>query len=324
MSSATSLPFGVNDTAVRTTLSSGITSTDTSVDVGEVTNPPALPFLIAVFVDQSPLREDDMEIMEVTSISGTTLTVNRGAKGTSAQSFSSGDKVFMGIVPSDVFDRDPAGILSGEGQVISADSNGDPTNVSAGADGDVLQMSGSQPTFGPSPAGGAWSKVQFVEVNSNQSDVSFTSGISSNPDSYCIVISNLVPDDAVVNPFALQFSDDGGSTYIENNYEHERFRISSGSTSQVGDASANFVTFAEINDTLPNIVNGLIFLQGISNSNTYPSCWFTGQVVKNDQSLRVIGSGMTEKAKTSIDAVRLFVDGSNIANGNFGLYAIEK
>jgi len=105
MSSATSLPFGVNDTAVRTTLASGITSTDTSVDVSEVTNPPALPFLIAVFVDQSPLREDDMEIMEVTGISGTTLTVNRGQKGTAAQSFSSGDKVFVGIVPSDVFDK---------------------------------------------------------------------------------------------------------------------------------------------------------------------------------------------------------------------------
>jgi len=107
MSSATSLPFGVNDTAVRTTLASGITSTDTSIGVGEVTNSPALPFLIAVFVDQSPLREDDMEIMEVTSISGTTLTVNRGQKGTSAQSFSSGDKVFVGVLPSDFVD-DPA------------------------------------------------------------------------------------------------------------------------------------------------------------------------------------------------------------------------
>jgi len=105
MSSATSLPFGVNDTAVRTTLTAGITSTDTSVGVGEVTNPPSLPFLIAVFVDQSPLREDQMEIMEVTGISGATLAVTRGQKGTAAQSFSSGDKVFMGILPSDVFDQ---------------------------------------------------------------------------------------------------------------------------------------------------------------------------------------------------------------------------
>lgn len=105
MSSANSLPYGVNDTAVRTTLSAGITSSDTSVDVGEVTNPPTTPFLIAVFVDQSPLREDDMEIMEVTGVSGTTLTVNRGAKGTTAQSFSGGDKVFMGVIPSDAFDE---------------------------------------------------------------------------------------------------------------------------------------------------------------------------------------------------------------------------
>lgn len=104
MSTASSLPYGVNDTAVRTTLSNNITSTDTSVDVGEVTNAPATPFLIAVWVDQSPLREDQMELMEVTSISGTTLTVNRAQKGTSARSFDSGDSVFMGVLPSDVFD----------------------------------------------------------------------------------------------------------------------------------------------------------------------------------------------------------------------------
>jgi hypothetical protein len=105
MSTATSLPYGLNDTAVRTTLSNDITSGATSFDVSEVTNAPSVPFLIAVWVDQSPLREDDMEIMEVTGISGTTLTVTRGAKGTAAQSFSSGDKVFMGVAPSDVFDE---------------------------------------------------------------------------------------------------------------------------------------------------------------------------------------------------------------------------
>jgi hypothetical protein len=190
MSSATSLPYGINDTAVRTTLASSITSTDTSFDVGEVTNAPSTPFLIAVWVDQSPLREDDMEIMEVTAISGTTLTVNRGQKGTSAQSFSSGDKVFMGIVPSDVFDRDPAGIITSQSDIIAGDGTGSPSRITGSTtQDDVLKINSSGlPTFGPSPAGGAMEPLQELAPGSSTAQLVFDSLVTTNYRGYYVIL----------------------------------------------------------------------------------------------------------------------------------------
>lgn len=108
MATSTSTEFPISDTTVRTTIQNGggITSADTQFEVGIVKNEPSVPFLIGVWRNQSPLREDDMEIMEVTNISdGTKLTVNRGQKDTTPISFSDGDYVFMAISSADVFDQ---------------------------------------------------------------------------------------------------------------------------------------------------------------------------------------------------------------------------
>lgn len=68
-----------------TTLSSGINNSTTSVSVASANNLPAngLPYVITV----------DSEQMSVTSISGTTLTVTRGYRSTTAASHSSGAAV---------------------------------------------------------------------------------------------------------------------------------------------------------------------------------------------------------------------------------------
>jgi len=143
--------------------------------VGEVTNPPGLPFLIAVFVDQSPLREDDMEIMEVTSISGTTLTVNRGAKGTTAQSFSSGDKVFVGVLSSDFVD-DPA--LPAAEKTANPSSTFDASIYTSGP----THGEGGSAFFGAARAGDG--RVIFAPQDSNNVGIfdpasdSYTSGPS--------------------------------------------------------------------------------------------------------------------------------------------------
>ena len=113
MATSTSTEFPISDTTVRTTIqnSGGITSADTQFDVGIVKNEPSVPFLIGVWRNQSPLREDDMEFMEVTNISDNEsgsrvrLTVTRGQKDTTPISFSDGDYVFMAVSSADVFDQ---------------------------------------------------------------------------------------------------------------------------------------------------------------------------------------------------------------------------
>src|SRR5690625_7560809 len=64
-------------------LSSNINSSQTSVEVDDASVFPSAPFLITV----------NEEIMRVTSLSGNSLTVQRGREGTSASSHNAGSNV---------------------------------------------------------------------------------------------------------------------------------------------------------------------------------------------------------------------------------------
>lgn len=137
MATSTNTEFPISDTTVRTTIQNGggITSVDTQFDVGIIKGEPSVPFLIGVWRNQAPLREDDMEFMEVTNISDddggsrVRLTVSRGKKGTTPISFSDGDYVFMAVSSADIFDR----LIREEAKsetvsiVDEATADGDPT-----------------------------------------------------------------------------------------------------------------------------------------------------------------------------------------------------
>ena len=77
----------------KTTLSSGITSSATSITVADGSVFPSISgsdyFYVTLEVDSD---SDLKEIVKVTARSGNTLTITRGQDGTSARTFSSGDK----------------------------------------------------------------------------------------------------------------------------------------------------------------------------------------------------------------------------------------
>lgn len=81
----------INNLQFETTLSAGINDSVTSFGVAAVTDFPAAPFGITV----------NSEAMEVTDVSGTTLTVARGFDGTTAASHASGDAVKFAVLASD-------------------------------------------------------------------------------------------------------------------------------------------------------------------------------------------------------------------------------
>jgi hypothetical protein len=151
MAVSKALEYPLKDGAVRTTIQTagGIASTDTSFDVGEVTGAPAPPFLIAVYVDQTPLREDAMELMVVEAVSGTTLTVSRGAKGTPAQSFSQGDRVFMAVAPADSFDHKRRPVANVLAYGAKADGSTDDSAAFQSAVDDLKATEGSGVVYVP-------------------------------------------------------------------------------------------------------------------------------------------------------------------------------
>lgn len=86
-----------SSTAARTTLSSGINSTATSITVGSASGFPG-SFPYTLILDQDTASE---EVVTVTAGSGTTLTVTRGQDGTTGVSHSSGAAVNHGVSARD-------------------------------------------------------------------------------------------------------------------------------------------------------------------------------------------------------------------------------
>ena len=86
-----------SSTAVRTTLSGAINSSVTSISVASVSGFPG-SFPYTLIIDQDQVTE---EIVTVTAASGTTLTVTRGADGTSAVAHDAGAAVNHGVSARD-------------------------------------------------------------------------------------------------------------------------------------------------------------------------------------------------------------------------------
>lgn len=74
-----------SNTAVQTTLSLGIVAATTTIVVAATTGFPAVPFILALDADQS-----NQELVLVTNVAGTTLTVTRGYDNTTAVDHSIG------------------------------------------------------------------------------------------------------------------------------------------------------------------------------------------------------------------------------------------
>lgn len=126
--------------AVRTTLSSGISNSATSITVSAVTGfPGSFPYTLIIDQDTS-----DQEIVEVTAASGTTLTVTRGVDSSVAVAHDAGSAVNHGVSARD-YDESNVFLNSGslplvtaKGDILAATASGTVDNVAVGTNGHVL------------------------------------------------------------------------------------------------------------------------------------------------------------------------------------------
>ena len=137
-----------SSTAVATTLSGNINNSTTSITVAALSGYPAQTPFTAI-IDPDTASE---EVVEVTNVSGTTLTVTRGVDGTSAVSHNAGAVFRHGVSARD-FDEANAFVNGGgvANSLISASKGAIITSTGSavvaqtvGTDGHVLTADSGQ------------------------------------------------------------------------------------------------------------------------------------------------------------------------------------
>jgi hypothetical protein len=203
-----------------------------------------------------------------------------------------------------------------------------PSNLDSGSasDGDVLQVSGSQPTFAPSPAGGAWSKISTIQVSSPVSSVDFISGIDSTYSIYVVKAAKVTPDTDNVNLYLLFNDGSGFDTIQKYAYVSEAVDSSGAVNGPVGDPDANefTITFAMGSDTGEcGYFNIAISHPSDQNKKTAVNWEGAHRESSSTVVYSVRGSGIWDDAE-EITGIRLLMDEGNIESGLFTLYGINQ
>jgi hypothetical protein len=129
-----------SSTAARTTLSTGINDSTTTIGVVAVSGWPA-SFPYTLIIDQDTVNE---EVVEVTNRSGTTLTVTRAVDGTTAKSHDAGAAVNHGVSardfdePNSFLNAGTLPLVTAKGDLLAATASGTVDNLTVGTNGFVL------------------------------------------------------------------------------------------------------------------------------------------------------------------------------------------
>ena len=137
--------------AVRTTLSSSISNSATSITVAAVTGfPGSFPYTLIIDEDTA-----DQEIVEVTNSSGTTLTVTRGVDGSAAVAHDAGAAVNHGVSARDYDEPNnfingtgfiPPALVDAKGDLLVASANDTVTRLAVGTNDYVLTADSAEAT----------------------------------------------------------------------------------------------------------------------------------------------------------------------------------
>ena len=136
-----------SSTAVATTLSASANNSTTSITVTALSGFPVSTPWTAI-LDPDTASE---EVVDVTNVSGTTLTVTRGVDGTSAVSHSAGAVFRHGVSGRDFDEANafvngggvPNSLFTAKASVVSATAASTPATLTVGANDTVLTADSS-------------------------------------------------------------------------------------------------------------------------------------------------------------------------------------
>jgi len=158
---------------------------------------------------------------------------------------------------------------------------------------------------------------------SSSSTISFTSGISSNFNSYVVKVRNYVPTTNATS-FRMLWSTDGGSTYLGGtSYLYSSLLTETSSNSHpASTGTSSFALAPTVSSTSGRALNGEIILHNLSDSNL-KNFMGTFEYESSGSAMSYI-SITGSNGTTAINAIRFQSSSSTIASGTFYLYGVTE
>lgn len=200
--------------------------------------------------------------------------------------------------------------------------------TSAGTIGYYLTSNGagSAPTYqAPGAVGAGWILIS-TQTASTSSSISWTSGISSSYRNY-ILTFNLTIDG--YDEFRMQFSTNGGSSWLTTGYDGYRMESYLNSASIGGSSYTNvypYISGRVTSGTGALRAEGQVFIFGLTNS-SYPSWYSEAYFYKSSSpfySLLFGGGAKTSASGISGNALRIITTSSTTFSGTASLYALAE
>lgn len=194
-------------------------------------------------------------------------------------------------------------------------STGNFQVVTPGTSGTVLQSGGASalPTWG-SPTG-VGSLVRLAsQTASNSSSLTFTSGISATYNNYVLMFTNLTA--ASQSNFELQWSTDGGSSYVATGYTSGVTQVQYNSATWGNSNATTYNMVAFNTGTANNAGSGWVYMFSLTDGNRAKEL-----ALSNNNSLAyALSQGYN--TTTSVNAFKLLMATGNINTGTFTLYGV--
>ena len=173
-------------------------------------------------------------------------------------------------------------------------------------------------------------KLELIETQtvSGVSVVDFTSLDESTYNVHFLTYNNVTPTASGFHYHNVRFSNDGGSTYENSNYDYanQYGGANAGDFAELKSASATEIgdIFALTGTTTTIAGNGYMYFYNLGDSAKYSFTTHHNMVdISGSSAYMYFGSGVYHTAET-INAFRWFSDSSITFNGDFSLYGIAE
>ena len=193
-------------------------------------------------------------------------------------------------------------------------------NVSGvGSSGQVLASAGASAL--PAWSGGGWVLIQSQTASTSASLV-FSTGITTTYNVFAVTFKDVLPVTDAVS-FFMDWSTDGGSTYLNSNYQTG---VSVNNWNSAAMFNATSATTNLISNTIVNNTRGLsgtIYLYELPSA---AAPFYHGTTYYNTTLFGPINTTCygLNTASTGINAIKFSFSSGNIASGTISLYGINK